>query len=113
MSRKTFSELVIELAKQIPPGKVVTYGGLSRAAGGGNLAARSITGILAKSSEWRSIPFHRIVYANGQVWFSPEYEAKRKKLYKKEGIKLNEKGRIENFGEVLMTEEDWEKVRRA
>ena len=112
MAQKTFSELVLELAQQIPPGRVATYGQLARAAGGGNMAARSVTGILAKASNQHTIPFHRIVYANGRVWFSSEYEAKRRRLYKKEGIELDAQDRIKNFADVAMNEEDWKKVRK-
>lgn len=96
-----FSRTVWELAVSIPPGKVTTYGILAKRAGGGAQAARSITGILSKAPDQSSIPYHRIVYANGRVWMAPEYEAARNRLYRKEGIKLNKGGYIENFEEVL------------
>lgn len=100
---KTFSERVVEAALAIPPGRVTTYGRLARACGAGPMASQSITGILAKAYREgeTSIPFHRIVYANGTIWTSPEYHEKRLKLYKKEGIKVMQKGIIENFEEVL------------
>ncbi len=97
----TFSERVVELALQIPPGRVVTYGSLAKAAGGGAMASRSISSILSKYPNAKAIPWHRIVYAGGKVWFTPEYEDKRRKLYKLEGIKLDEKGKIVDFDEVF------------
>jgi methylated-DNA-protein-cysteine methyltransferase-like protein len=97
----TFSSRVWELALSVPEGRVTTYGALAKAAGGTAMAARSITSILSKAPNSRAIPFHRIVYANGKVWFSPEDEAKRRKLYKKEGIEVNKQGLITNFEEVL------------
>jgi alkylated DNA nucleotide flippase Atl1 len=99
-----FSQKVIRIALSIPSGKVVTYGLISRAAGGGAMAAQSITSILAKAtrSGVRGIPYHRIVYANGRVWMSPTERKSRLKLYKKEGIVLDEKDRIVNFDEVLL-----------
>jgi methylated-DNA-protein-cysteine methyltransferase-like protein len=97
----TFSSRVWELALSVPEGRVTTYGALAKAAGGTAMAARSITSILSKAPNSRAIPFHRIVYANGRVWFSPEDEAKRRKLYKKEGIEVNKQGLITNFEEVL------------
>lgn len=97
----TFSRRVWELAVSIPPGRVTTYGALAKAAGGGSMAARSITGILSKAPNPRAIPFHRIVYANGRVWMSPEYEKRRRSLYKKEGIKLDARGYIIDFEEKL------------
>lgn len=97
----TFSSRVWELALSIPEGRVTTYGALAKAAGGTAMAARSITSILSKAPNSKAIPFHRIVYSNGKVWFSPEDEAKRRKLYKREGIEVNKQGLITNFEEVL------------
>lgn len=101
---QTFSDRVVKIALSIPPGRVSTYGAIARAAGGGSMASRSITGILAKA--WKNgekkIPFHRIVYSDGRIWVSDEYRTKRLLLYKKEGIKL-QKDRIVDFADKLMT----------
>ena len=103
-----FSKRVVEIALSIPPGRVTTYGAIARAAGGGGQAARSITAILGKAykagknKEMENIPFHRIVYSGGKVWTGSSYDTKRKKLYKKEGIRIDKKGRIENFREILI-----------
>ncbi len=95
-----FSHIVYELALSIPEGRVTTYGDLAHAAGGGAMASRSISGILSKAPNQKAIPWHRIVYAGGKVWFSPETEKKRRRLYKKEGIEVDAKGRIKNFEEL-------------
>ncbi len=99
----TFSERVLKLALSIPPGRVTTYGRISIAAGGGQMASQSITTILGKAYEngAKDIPFHRIVYADGRVWMSEEYRAKRTKLYKKEGIELDANDRIKDFRDKL------------
>lgn len=97
----TFSQRVIELALAIPEGRVTTYGALARAAGGGALSARSISGVLSKYPNQKAIPWHRIVYAGGKVWLSSEYEKKRLALYKREGIKLNKRHFIVDFEEVF------------
>lgn len=95
----TFSERVVKLALTIPSGKVTTYAILARGAGGGGMAARSITGILGKAWEKgeKAIPFHRIVYSDGRIWTSPEYHKKRMALYKKEGIAIDKKNRVVDF----------------
>lgn len=100
----SFSTRVVRIALAIPSGKVMTYGMIARAAGGSGQSARSVSGILGKAymRGEKKIPFHRIVYSGGTVWLSPEYEAERRRLYKKEGIVLNKKGKIENFRDVLM-----------
>lgn len=99
----SFSARVLEIALSIPPGKVMTYGMIARAAGGGGQAARSITGILGKAynNGATTIPFHRIVYANGTVFTNETYNAERMRLYKKEGIAVSTDGKIENFKDTL------------
>ncbi len=99
----TFSERVIKIARSLPKGKVTTYGRIARAAGGGPMASQSITSILGKAWEngMKDIPFHRIVYADGRIWVDDRHRKERMKLYKQEGIELDEKDRIKNFRDVL------------
>ena len=98
-----FSERVLKIALSIPPGKVITYGRMARAAGGGPMASQSITAILGKAYERgeKHIPFHRIVYTDGRVWIDEAHRAERLRLYKKEGIELDDKGRIKDFRDKL------------
>lgn len=97
----SFSQRVWELALCIPEGRVTTYGTIAKAAGAGPMASRSISGILSKAPNPKTIPWHRIVYAGGKVWMSDEYEAVRKKLYTREGIEVNKRGYIEDFEEIF------------
>jgi methylated-DNA-protein-cysteine methyltransferase-like protein len=102
MTQKTFSERVVEAALSIPRGRVTTYGRIARAAGAGGIAAQSITAILSKAEKaGKHIPFHRIVYADGTIWVNDAYRAERMKLYKKEGIKIDENNRVKDFADVL------------
>ncbi len=100
---QTFSERVLKIALSIPQGRVTTYGRIARAAGAGPMASQSITSILGKAYDAgnRTIPFHRIVYADGRVWASGQYRKKRLALYKKEGIEIDKNDRIKNFNEIL------------
>lgn len=99
---KTFSERVIEAALSIPPGKIATYGDVARVCGGGGQAARSVTGILSRAYQngEKNIPWHRIVYSDGRIWSTPKYEKRRRELYKKEGIEVDEKGYIKDFHSI-------------
>ena len=99
----SFSQLVVQFALAIPAGRVTTYGRLAKRAGGGAMASQSITSILCKAQDRgvRGIPWHRIVYADGRVWLDDKHRAERLALYKKEGIKLDAKGRIVDFKELL------------
>ena len=97
----TFSQRVWELATSIPPGRVTTYGILAKAAGGGAMAARSITSILSKAPNQRAIPYHRIIYAGGKIWCTPDREDERLELYAFEKIEISPKGMVRNLEEVL------------
>ncbi|MFN3692608.1 MAG: MGMT family protein [Candidatus Paceibacteria bacterium] len=101
-----FSLRVYELALSIPPGRVTTYGAIARAAGGGPMASRSISSILSKAPNQRAIPWHRIVYAGGKVWLPSEHEATRRKMYKKEGIEIDAKGKIKDFEDIFYDFQD-------
>lgn len=98
---REFSRRVWELATSIPPGRVTTYGILARAAGGTGQAARSVSSILSKAPNQNAIPWHRIVYANGRVWFSNDTEKVRRKMYQAEDIEIDPKGQIVNFSELV------------
>jgi methylated-DNA-protein-cysteine methyltransferase-like protein len=99
----TFSERVVKCALSIPKGKVTTYGRIARAAGGGTMASQSITHILGKAyvAGEKRIPFHRIVYADGSIWTSPEYHADRMRKYKAEGIHVDKNRRVSDFQKKL------------
>ena len=101
----TFSDRVLEAALSIPKGRVTSYGNIACAAGAHPIAAQSIGTILSRAEKKgaKNIPWHRIVYANGTVWINEEYRTKRMKLYKKEKIEVNEKGKILNFRDILYT----------
>lgn len=99
---QTFSERVVKLAMSIPKGRVTTYGKIAKAAGGGSMASRSVTGILYKA--WQEgnhkIPWHRIVYTDGKIWVDDKHRKERIVLYKKEKIEV-EKDKIKNFHKLL------------
>lgn len=97
----TFSDRVLELALNIPPGRVTTYGQLAKAAGGSPMTARSITSILSKFPNQKAVPWHRIVYSGGKVWLTKDCEEKRREIYELEGILVNQKGIITNFDEIF------------
>lgn len=102
----TFSDRVLKSALSIPKGRVTTYGRIARASGGGAMSSQSITGILTKAEiknrkDSLNIPFHRIVYSDGRIWINPKYYKERMRLYKEEGIEIDNKNKIKNFNEIL------------
>lgn len=102
-SPSIFYQKVWQLALQIPPGRVTTYGIICAAAGGHPMVSRMITTILSKSPDVDKIPFHRIVYSNGKIWFDPQHNKWRDKLYKQERIKVDKNNKIVDFEKIIFT----------
>ena len=67
------------------------------------MASRSITSILSKAPNQASIPYHRIVYANGTAWLPDGKNDKRERqeMYAAEDITVDDKGKIYDFEEIL------------
>jgi methylated-DNA-protein-cysteine methyltransferase related protein len=61
-----FTERVIEIIKNIPEGKVMTYGQIAREAGSPR-AARQVVRALHSMSRKHRLPWHRVVNAKGQI----------------------------------------------
>ena len=96
-----FQQKVWDAVESIPHGKVTTYGLIARAAGKPG-AARYISRIIGQHPQADTLPWYKIVYSNGTVWLSDEYEHIRRAKYKEEGIILKGK-KIVNFNDVLYT----------
>jgi methylated-DNA-protein-cysteine methyltransferase related protein len=80
---------VYELVKQIPRGRVLTYGALARAlrlAGGARTAGRA----MGATPRGQGIPWHRVLGANGKILIREPYASLQKKLLESEGIPVVE-----------------------
>lgn len=66
MDKTSFTFKVYELTKQIPKGKVVTYGQLAKLAGSAK-AARAVGMIMKINPNAPKTPCHRVVAANGKL----------------------------------------------
>lgn len=62
----TFRQKVYEVARQIPAGKVATYGQLARIAGNSK-AARAVGMFMKRNPEMKTIPCHRVVASDGDL----------------------------------------------
>lgn len=73
MSDKTFYEQVYELVRQIPRGKVTSYGRVAQMLGRPN-AARAVGYALSalkdNKSEQTEVPWHRVVNSQGRITIS-------------------------------------------
>lgn len=87
---ENFFELVYEVARQVPKGRVTSYGAIATVLGT-KLSARMVGWAMNGSSKARpKVPAHRVVNRNGMLTgkFHFETPEKMESLLKKEGIKV-------------------------
>jgi methylated-DNA-protein-cysteine methyltransferase-like protein len=82
-------DAVYRLVKQIPRGRVLSYGALARALrlpGGARTAGRA----MAATPSGKGIPWHRVVGERGKILIREPYASLQKKLLESEGVKIVE-----------------------
>ncbi|MFC5735620.1 MGMT family protein [Cytobacillus gottheilii] len=90
-----FTEKVLEIIKEIPSGSVMTYGQIAAIAGS-KRGARQVARILHSMSEKYSLPWHRVVNAQGKiVLHNQELANRQKELLENEGVFIQEDQRID------------------
>ena len=80
---------VYRLVKQIPRGRVLSYGALARALclpGGARSAGRA----MAATPSGKGIPWHRVVGERGKILIREPYASLQRKLLESEGVKIIE-----------------------
>jgi methylated-DNA-protein-cysteine methyltransferase related protein len=80
---------VYKLVKQIPRGRVITYGALAKALrlrGGARTAGRA----MAATPSGKGIPWHRVVGDHGKILTPEPYASLQRKMLESEGIALVE-----------------------
>jgi len=86
-----FTQKVKTLIRQIPAGKVASYG-LIAALAGNPRAARQVAWVLHSSSAADQLPWHRVINRKGKISLKPfgGYEI-QKQLLLQEGVVFDEK----------------------
>jgi methylated-DNA-protein-cysteine methyltransferase related protein len=80
---------VYKLVKQIPRGRVTTYGALAKALrlrGGARTAGRA----MAATPSGKGIPWHRVVGDGGRLLIPEPYGSMQRKLLQTEGVQIVE-----------------------
>jgi methylated-DNA-protein-cysteine methyltransferase related protein len=80
---------VYKLVKQIPRGRVLTYGAVAKALrlpGGARTAGRA----MGATPKGKGIPWHRVLGANGKILIREPHASLQKKLLESEGIPVIE-----------------------
>jgi methylated-DNA-protein-cysteine methyltransferase related protein len=68
---REFTQRAMSIIKQIPPGKVMTYGQVAKLAGSPK-GARQVVRILHSMSEKYKLPWHRVINAKGELSLKEE-----------------------------------------
>ncbi|MCW3130296.1 MAG: MGMT family protein [Methanophagales archaeon] len=96
----SFQEAVLNMVKQIPRGKVTTYGEIGREITGSVRAARAVAQAVARNPYPIIIPCHRVVRSDGNVGGYCSGIEKKIKLLRAEGVEI--KGRkVVKFKQTL------------
>ncbi|WP_028862257.1 MGMT family protein [Psychromonas aquimarina] len=83
---KTFNELCYDLLKQIPEGKVVTYGDIAHALN--CKAYQAVGNAMANNPNLIIVPCHRVVKSTGEIGQYALGTARKVELLKSEGIEI-------------------------
>lgn len=90
-----FTEKVIAIIQGIPEGRVMTYGGIARAAGSPR-GARQVVRILHSMSRKHKLPWHRVVNVKGRIALSEDEDQSLQRLYLEgEGVEFKPDGSID------------------
>jgi len=96
-SREQHREAIYLALAQIPQGKVITYGNLAKLAGmpnGARLAGR----LMCELPEGSSLPWHRVINAQGKLSLPPQSAA-----YLEQVQRLQNEGIIFNNGKIKLS----------
>lgn len=96
MGSLTFQR-IYDVVKQIPPGRVATYGDVARMAGMPR-RARFVGFALRVLPEGTAVPWHRVVNATGEISVArldPAAGAEQRALLEDEGVEFGPDGRVD------------------
>jgi methylated-DNA-protein-cysteine methyltransferase-like protein len=87
---------VLEIVREIPPGRVATYGEIAALAGRPG-AARWVGRVLSALPEGSGVPWHRVLAAGGRITIGGGRGAparRQRALLEAEGVELTPAGRV-------------------
>lgn len=91
----SFYNKTLNIIRQIPYGKVVTYGQIAVIAGNPK-SARQVAWILHSSSGKEGLPWHRVINRKGMISLKEGYGYElQRKLLEDEGIVFDERNTID------------------
>lgn len=102
-----FTEKVIGVIREIPEGKVMTYGQIATVAGSPR-AARQVVRVLHSMSKKHRLPWHRVINSKGQISLLDDESYQEQKLsLESEGVEVGLKGTVDLKTYQYFPEEDY------
>jgi methylated-DNA-protein-cysteine methyltransferase-like protein len=95
-----FFEQIYQLVRQVPPGKVISYGAIARLLGQPH-AARTVGWAMHSLPEGSDVPWHRVINSQGRISLGRGQGADlQRALLEAEGVEFDEHGRVswDRFG---------------
>ncbi|WP_422123795.1 MGMT family protein [Planococcus sp. X10-3] len=90
-----FTQRAIQVIQSIPAGKVMTYGQIAALAGSPR-GARQVARLLHSMSAKYSLPWHRVINAQGKISFQAEDNRQtQEELLKLEGVVVGGSGKVD------------------
>ena len=92
-----FTERVVQIIRDIPAGRVMTYGQVAAAAGNPR-GARQVVRVLHSMSAKYDLPWHRIINAQGGISTPSDREEKgglQRELLEAEGVEFMANGKVD------------------
>ncbi|MFC5601838.1 MGMT family protein [Sporosarcina koreensis] len=92
-----FTERVVQIIRDIPAGRVMTYGQVAGAAGNPR-GARQVVRVLHSMSAKYDLPWHRIINAQGGISTPSDREEKggfQRELLEAEGVEFMQNGKLD------------------
>ena len=90
-----FFQTVYAIVRQVPPGRVISYGQIARIIGNPRMARQVGWAMHALRPEDR-VPWHRVVKQNGEILdaLNAQGENWQRTLLEDEGVAFDEQGRV-------------------
>jgi methylated-DNA-protein-cysteine methyltransferase-like protein len=90
--KKSINERIYDVVRQIPEGKVASYGQIAKLTSG--CTARMVGYAMAAVKAGSGIPWQRVINSKGEISLPGNGGKIQRQLLEQEGVEFNEKGRV-------------------
>lgn len=99
---ENFYEQVYELVRQVPPGRVTTYGAIAKALGMARSSRLVGTAMMWAHDPGLNVPAHRVINRNGLLTGKHHYETptQMQELLEAEGVVVKD-DQVQNFAHLF------------